>query len=148
MILEGETSVPAQQQLVWEAIWDIPTLTSWVDGMVDARQVDDRTYVARLEQQVGLVKAAFDVTLTVVEAEPPSRIVIKMEGQDKQLATYLTLEGEITLVPRDEETSIRYSAELTISGKLAAMGHSVIQLTAARAEAEFCRRAAETFGAG
>jgi carbon monoxide dehydrogenase subunit G len=71
VILEGQFTIQAPQARVWAAIWDIPKLATWVPGCTAAVQVDDETYRAHLEQQVGFLKASFDLLLKVVETNPP-----------------------------------------------------------------------------
>lgn len=145
MNLEGVIEIPAGRERVWEKIWDVPTLAGWVIGVSDARQVDERTYTAHFEQQVGAVKAAFDVVVDVLESDPPRRIVVRVKGQDPRLASTMLLDGQIDLTEDDGRTVIAYRADLAITGRLGAMGHAVIKRRAVEAAEEFARRASAAF---
>jgi carbon monoxide dehydrogenase subunit G len=142
MILEGTVHLPATQDEVWAAIWDLRTLVSWIDGIRDVRQAADGTFHARMEQQVGAVKASFDLTVTVLETEPPDRVRIRATGQDRRLASTLTIDAEIRLLPDAAGSTLSYRADMAISGRLGSLGHAVIRQRANAAEAEFARRAA------
>jgi carbon monoxide dehydrogenase subunit G len=142
MILEGRFAVPAPQQRVWEAIWDVPTLASWVPGCTSAEKIDDATYRVHLEQQISMFKAAFDLLLRVVETEPPNRVVLKGQGEDKRMGSNLQIESEVWLTADDPgSTMLHYRHDLSVFGRLGALGFPMIQRKAKEAEAEFARRA-------
>ncbi len=149
MILEGQFSVPSPRQKVWEAIWDVRTLASWVPGCTSAEQLDERTYRVHLEQQISMFKAAFDLKLEVVESEPPDRLVVKARGEDKRMASNLQIQTEVRLSSESPESTIlHYRHDLSIFGRLGALGFPLIQRKAREAEAEFARRARESLGGG
>ena len=141
MILEGQFSIPAPQDRVWDAIWDIPTLASWVPGCTSAEQVDDTTYRARLEQQVGFLKASFDLLLKVVETDPPNRIRLHGEGEDRKLRSNIQADVLVELEPSGDGTVFRYRQDISVFGRLGALGFPLIQRKAREVEAEFAKRA-------
>jgi carbon monoxide dehydrogenase subunit G len=141
MILEGQFTIPAPRERVWDAIWDIPTLASWVPGCTSAEQVDPNTYRARLEQQVGFLKAAFDLLLTVVESDAPNRIRLHGEGEDRKLRSNIQADVLVELEPAPEGTLFRYRQDVSVFGRLGALGFPLIQRKAREVEAEFARRA-------
>lgn len=141
MILEGQFTIPAPRERVWDAIWDIPTLASWVPGCTSAEQVDPTTYRARLEQQVGFLKAAFDLLLTVVESDAPNRIRLHGEGEDRRLRSNIQADVVVELEPAAEGTLFRYRQDVSVFGRLGALGFPLIQRKAREVEAEFARRA-------
>lgn len=150
MNLEGQIAIPATREQVWDKIWDVSTLASWVIGVTSAEQVDDRTYRAHFEQQVGAVKASFDVKIEVLESVAPKYVVVRVQGQDLRLASTMLLNGRIDLVEAGGkgETTIDYHADLAITGRLGSMGFAVIKHKAAEGEVEFAKRAAAAFGPG
>jgi carbon monoxide dehydrogenase subunit G len=141
MILEGQFTLPAPQDRVWDAIWDIPTLASWVPGCTSAEQVDPSTYRARLEQQVGFLKASFDLLLKVVETDAPNRIRLHGEGEDRKLRSNIQADVLVELEPAPEGTLFRYRQDVSVFGRLGALGFPLIQRKAREVEAEFARRA-------
>ncbi len=142
MIIEGQFTIDAPQVRVWAAIWDIPTLASWVPGCTKAEQVDDSTYRAHLEQQVGFLKASFDLLLRVVATDAPRRIQLHGEGEDRRLRSNVQVETEVALEPAgDGATTFRYRHDVSVFGRLGALGFPIIQRKAREIEAEFARRA-------
>jgi carbon monoxide dehydrogenase subunit G len=141
VILEGAFTIPATRERVWEAIWDIPTLAGWVPGCTSAEKVDDTTYRAHVEQQVGFLKASFDLLLSVAETEPPARIRLKGEGEDRRLRSNVAVDTVVVLEPDGDATVLRYRHDLSVFGRLGALGFPLIQRKAREIEAEFARRA-------
>lgn len=141
MIVEGAFTIQAPRERVWDAIWDIPTLASWVPGCTSAERVDGDTYRAHLEQQVGFLKASFDLLLTVVETEAPTRIRLRGEGEDRRLRSNVGIDSEVVLEPDGEATVVHYRHDLSVFGRLGALGFPIIQRKAREIEAEFARRA-------
>lgn len=149
MIIEGRFSVPASRQHVWDSLWDISTIASWVPGCTKAEKVDDTTYNVRLEQQVSILKASFDLRLKVVEREHPKRILIRVEGQDKRISSNIQIGSEILLETNGEHsTYISYRHDISVFGRLGALGFPIIKRKAQEAEAEFARRAAQSLSGG
>jgi carbon monoxide dehydrogenase subunit G len=141
MILEGQFTIPAPQERVWAAVWDVPTLATWVPGCTSAAQVDATTYRAHLEQQVGFLKAAFDLLLTVVETQEPSLIRLHGEGEDRKIRSNIQAEITVNLAPAPEGTRLGYRMDVSVLGRLGALGFPLIQRKAKEIEAEFARRA-------
>jgi carbon monoxide dehydrogenase subunit G len=148
VILEGKFTIQAPQALVWEAIWDIPRLASWVPGCTNAVQVDVDTYRAHLEQQVSFLKASFDLLLTVVETDPPKRIRLHGEGEDRRLRSNVRVETDVMLEPAGDATLVRYRHDVSVFGRLGALGFPLIQRKTRELETEFARRASAALGEG
>lgn len=148
MILEGHFTIQAPQARVWEAIWDIPTLASWVPGCTNAVQVDEDTYRAHLEQQVGFLKASFELLLKVVDTDPPRQIRLHGEGEDRRLRSNVQVRTEVTLEPAGDATVLRYRHDVSVFGRLGGLGFPLIQRKTRELETEFARRASAALGEG
>jgi carbon monoxide dehydrogenase subunit G len=127
---------------VWDAVWDVPTLASWIPGCTGAEQTGDDTYRVRLEQQISVFKAAFDLVLTVTDVEAPDRIAFHGEGEDRRMGSRIQIDSVVTITPDGPDaTTVRYTHDLSIFGRLGAVGFPLIQMRARQVEAEFARRA-------
>lgn len=145
MILGGEFRVAAGRDRVWEAVWDIPTLASWIPGCTNAEQTGEQTYRVRLEQQISVFKAAFDLLLTVTDVEAPERIGFHAEGEDRRMGSRIQIDSIVILEPDGvAATVVRYTHDLSIFGRLGAVGFPLIQMRARQVEAEFARRASQS----
>ena len=147
MILEGQFTISAPPDKVWAAIWDIPTLASWVPGCTSAVQVDEQTYRAHLDQRVGPLTASFDLLLTVVETVPPHSIRLHGAGEDRRLRSNVGVDTEVTIEPDGDATVLRYRHDLSVFGRLGALGFPLIQRKAREIETEFARRASASLAA-
>jgi carbon monoxide dehydrogenase subunit G len=112
-----------------------------VPGCTSAEKVDDTTYRAHLEQQVGFLKAGFDLVLTVAETDEPRLIRLHGEGEDRKLRSNIQAEITVELEPSPEGTLLRYRQDISVLGRLGALGFPLIQRKAKDIEAEFARRA-------
>jgi carbon monoxide dehydrogenase subunit G len=149
MILEGRLSLSTDQASVWDLIWNVPTLASWVPGCTSAEQISHDTYRVRLEQQVAFMKAEFDMNLTVVEATAPDRVRFHVEGVDRRMGSSVKVETTVTLRPiGPTETELVYRHDLSIFGRLGALGFPIIQRKAREIETEFARRAKSAVTSG
>src|SRR6185503_3493723 len=145
MIVEGRFSVPANQERVWACLWDIGTLASWVPGCTQAEKIDETTYRVHLEQQVTFLKASFDLILRVLDQEPPKRIAISAEGEDRSITSNIRIGSEIVLAQTGaHSTDISYRHDISVFGRLGALGFPIIKRKAQEAELEFARRAAKS----
>lgn len=143
MIISGTITLQAPQDRVWAAIWDIPTLASWVPGCTNAEEIGEGVYRARLEQRVGFLTAAFDLRLEVVETEPPNRLRLHGEGEDRRLRSNVQVDSEVRVSSIDDgaATELAYRHDISVFGRLGSLGFPIIQKKAREIEAEFARRA-------
>lgn len=142
MIIDGSFRIEAPRQRVWDSIWDIPTLASWIPGCTSAERLDDGSYRARLEESIGFLKASFDLRLEVVETDPPRRLRLRGAGEDRRLRSNVRIDSEVTLSDSpDGGTTLAYHHDLSVFGRLGSLGFPVIQRKTRELEAEFARRA-------
>ena len=91
------------------------------------------------------LKASFDLLLRVVERDQPKRITICAEGEDKRITSNIRIGSEISLEPAGaDSTEISYRHDISVFGRLGALGFPIIKRKAQEAEAEFARRAAQS----
>lgn len=127
MRFEERVDVPASPEKVWELIWDVPRIGACVPGCQDARVVEPgQRYAAVIEQRVGQFRARFDLAITVLESEEPSRVVISAQGKDKATGSYASAELTVGLERADGTTSLELTADVKILGKLGSLGQSMI----------------------
>ena len=140
MLFEGKFVVAAPASEVWEFLWDIKKMCGCVPGAESIEALDDRNFTAVVAARVAYLTARFTTKLTVVEAEPPNRLVATGEGMDKRLSDRMKLGMTMELKSiTPAETEISYKMELNLFGKLAALGHPIIKSKAKSMADEFAR---------
>jgi len=142
MMMGGTFQIAAPIQRVWAALFDIPTMTGWVPGVSQARRLDEKHYEVTIEQRVAFLTARFEASLELQEVEAPRRIGFTLEGKDGRIASSVKVRTTISL--RDlgpDRTEIAYENDMSVFGRLGAIGFSVIKRKAKEIEEEFARRA-------
>ena len=146
MKVQGTFNVKAPIQKVWDSVWNEETLPTWVPGCTRAEIKDDRHIVATVEQAVAFLKSRFDIDLEVTEREDPNRAVFTGSGKDPKIASTLKLTLELRMKELSEqETEVSYEGEVNMFGRVASIGHFVIQAKAKELEREFVKKVQAMF---
>jgi carbon monoxide dehydrogenase subunit G len=104
--------------------------------------VDERHYEITLEQRVAFLTARFDARLQLQEVRPPESVSFVLEGKDGRIASSIKVGTTISL--RDTgtgQTEVMYRNDMSVFGRLGAIGFAAIKRKAQDVQAEFARRA-------
>ena len=71
MLIEGNFSLKAPIQEVWDFLLKPGTLASCIPGVEKLEAIDDKTYESVVKQKVGPVSVRLKFTTTLTEMEPP-----------------------------------------------------------------------------
>jgi len=151
MLMEGRFTIGAPIGRVWDALFDVPSMVRWVPGVTAAHQLDERHYQVNVEQRVAFLTARFEATLTLEDVAPPHHFSFTLDGKDGRIASTIKVVTSIALQEVGPDlTEIAYSNDMSVFGRLGAIGFVVIKRKAREIEEEFARRAnaALTAGAG
>lgn len=142
MLMGGTFQIDAPIERVWTALFDIPTMTGWVPGVSGARRLDETRYEVTIEQRVAFLTARFEAKLELQEVEAPHRIGFTLEGKDGRIASSVKVRTMISLQDvGSDRTAIAYENDMSVFGRLGAIGFSVIKRKSKEIEEEFARRA-------
>ena len=136
MEINGEQRIPAQQQVVWEALNDTEALKASIPGCETVDKISETQYTARLTMSIGPVKAKFtgDVTLTDIDA--PNGYTITGKGSGGA-AGFGKGSAKVTLISEGNSTLLRYAANASVGGKLAQIGQRLVDSAAKKMADEF-----------
>lgn len=144
MLMEGKFEIAAPIGRVWEALFDVPTMVSWVPGVTAARRIDEQHYHVTVEHRVAFLTARFDAALELHDIEPPRRVSFTLDGKDGRIASTVKVQTTITLEEVSPgRTEVAYHNDMSVFGRLGTIGFSVIKRKAKEIEEEFARRANE-----
>jgi uncharacterized protein len=148
MIFNHEMRVGGQPESIWSFLWDVDRVSACIPGCRDAGVVEPLTkYHAVLEQRVGQFKATFDLELVIVELQEPAHILVSVKGKDAKTGSVITGTFSIDLQREDEAGSvIELAADVSLLGRLATLGHSVIQRRSEEVIAEFASNLGAALG--
>ena len=138
MIFEDRFIVQAPVEKVWAFLRDPERVGRCIPGIESFEVVDDMHYRVVSGAKVGFLSVSFAMNVTVTEIEEPRRLVSIAEGMDTRLKERVKLTAALTLSPRDVTTTeVGYRIDLTVFGKLAALGLGVIKGKAKQMATDF-----------
>jgi carbon monoxide dehydrogenase subunit G len=148
MKVEGEISVPASRDLVFDRLSDAPFFASCIDGVKDLTAIDETHFSALFATRVAYMRFNFKVNVEMTERSPPDRIEAKMEGTPVGVTGRLTATAGTNLVEDGSNTVIRYPIDATLTGKLGSIGEPVLRAKAREMEKQFTVRLLAAFANG
>jgi carbon monoxide dehydrogenase subunit G len=138
MIIEGNFSIEAPIQLLWDTLLDPETLRSCIPGAEKIDRLDERTYDCVIKQKVGPITVRFKFKNILSELDPPNHVEMEGEGEDIGKAGRFTQKTTIDLKETGgDEVEISYQCKANIVGKLAMFGDRILMVKAKKLETEF-----------
>ncbi|HLY30603.1 MAG TPA: carbon monoxide dehydrogenase subunit G [Ktedonobacterales bacterium] len=132
MNLSGSYTFNADQQTVWGLLINPDAIARALPGVDKLTPIEGETDAWRATAKVGLgpVSGTFSGVVRMTEIQPPTsyRLTVSGEGQQSVISGYAI----ITLTPGATAgaTSLNWTGDATISGKLAGIGQRLIQMAA------------------
>lgn len=127
MRLEGNVTINAAREKVWDFLIDAEAMSACVPGL-EALEVikPNEKFHAKAKVGLGTVNVKFDVDIEWMELDPPNRALMKGHGTAPGSAGDAT--AEISLVDGpDGSTKIDWWADVTISGTIASLASRLMQ---------------------
>jgi carbon monoxide dehydrogenase subunit G len=148
LIFNHEIRVGGQPETVWSFLWDVDRVGACIPGCRDVEVVEPRAkYRAVLEQRVGPFKATFDLHLDIVEVKEPAHILVSVKGKDAKGGSAMNCVFSLDLKREDERGSvIDLAADVSLFGRMATLGQSVIQRRSEEVIAEFASNLGAALG--
>jgi len=129
MQFAGTIEIKADRETVWRFVVDPQQVGTCGPGVESVEVIDPTHFRAKAKVGVGFISARFLVALELVDTEEPIRAVIKARGQAPGSAVdalgAMHLSG-----PPDGPTTMKWEANVDISGTLASVGARLIEGTA------------------
>ena len=134
----GEIIVNVDRATAFGFVADPVRLAQCIPGCSDLREISPGRYAAQLTNRVSFITLKFKVVAEIVKMEPPNAIEVKLTGDAIGLAGRLVAGAGIELADAGEQrTAIRYTAEVSLSGKLGGLGQPVFRAKSAELAQEF-----------
>jgi carbon monoxide dehydrogenase subunit G len=138
VIFEDRFTIHAPVEKVWAFLRDPQRVGQCIPGTERVDVVDDTHYHVVAGARVSFLSVSFAMNVAVTEIEEPRRLVSIAEGMDPRLKERVKLSSTLILEPRGAaETDVSYRIDLTIFGKLAALGFGVIKGKTRQMAADF-----------
>jgi carbon monoxide dehydrogenase subunit G len=138
MIIDGDFTIQAPIQQVWDFLIDIPKMSTCMPGVESLELSGESTYKGMVTIKVGPIATSFQGDVELVEQEEPKFLKAKLQGHDHKTSSMVTGEFSAHIKPLAENsTQIDYQFDLKIRGRLGQFGQAVIQDTARQLTNEF-----------
>ncbi|MCL4415110.1 MAG: SRPBCC domain-containing protein [Actinobacteria bacterium] len=129
MQINGSFVVNVNINKVWDTMLDIDTIAACIPG-VEGKTVrlDKNTFENILSQKVAFMKVKFKTKTVITEKNPPDHLAFVTDGKDTMVGTSLNVKSNVDLKEiSPDQTSVSYSADTRIVGKLATFGEGVMR---------------------
>ncbi len=148
MKLSGSNIILAKRQLVWEALNDPDVLKDTIPGAQSVTQTNKDEFEAVVEAKVGPVKAKFTGKIKLSDIDPPNGYKISGQGQGGA-AGFAKGSADVNLIDNeDQTTTLNYTVDAQIGGKLAQIGQRLVQSTAISLSEQFFDNLSKRFVEG
>ncbi len=139
-----DLQVPASLERCWEMLTDVQQIAGWISIVGQVKELEPlRSYTAVLEDQLGPFRLRADLDVEVAELKEHTFVRIRAQGEDRQVASRISLEVNLALERRDGGTRIAVQGGYEVTGKVATMGASMIRVKAQRILDDFFTAAAD-----
>jgi carbon monoxide dehydrogenase subunit G len=134
----GAITVAVDRSTVFAIVRDPVRLARCIPGCTDLREVAPDRYTAVLTSRVAFMTLSFKAIIDVLKIEPPATLEAKITGDAVGLSGHVVATAHMDLVETvDRHTTIRYSTDVGLTGKLGSLGQPVLRATSAKLAREF-----------
>ena len=134
----GEIVVDVDRAAAFAVVRDPARLARCIPGCQELAELAPDRYTAVLTSRVAFMTLSFKVTIDVVKIEPPLAIEARITGDAVGLSGHVVATASLHLAEAaDRRTTIRYSTEIGLTGKLGGLGQPVFRATSAKVAREF-----------
>lgn len=136
MDMNRSYDIPAPRNIVWAALNEEEVLKACISGCESITRHSDTELHAVVSAKVGPVKAKFTGTVTLSDIDPPNGYTITGEGKGGA-AGFAKGGARVWLEDSNGGTTLSYSVNASVGGKLAQIGSRLIDSTAKKMADDF-----------
>ncbi|HSG78085.1 MAG TPA: SRPBCC domain-containing protein [Acidimicrobiia bacterium] len=131
-------AIGASPDRAWSTLTDVQRVASWVTAVEEVEELDrlDR-YTAVLASRMGPFRLRADLEVRVTELAEGKSIRFFAEGEDRQVASRITIDAHLELGEGPDGTVVAVGGVYEITGRVATMGASTIRNKADKILDEF-----------
>ena len=145
MKLNGSVTVAAAQEQVWQVLIDPVQFCRIVPGCEQARKIDETHYEAVVSVKVQFMTVRSKAKGTLLETDAPRHMAGELVGEPMSMAGAFRARVTIDLVPQDNGTSVQYTMDLTMLGRLASLGAAMVRSTSQQLSRQFAENITNLF---
>ena len=130
MKIQGQYTLPAPQQQVWQALLDPGVLARTLPGCESLEAIGPDEYRMKMKLAISSVQGLFEGKVRLEDQRPPTGYRLHVEGRGK--VGFVNGGGAFRLEPAaygDEETLVHYEGDVKVGGLIAAVGQRLLDMT-------------------
>lgn len=135
MKIEGNYTIKAPRELVWNLMIDPEILSRCVPGVQSLENTEGNAYKLVLKTGVGAIKGVYNGAIKLEEMREPEHYKMLVDG--KGGAGFVKGVGELDLTAQGEETVVAYAGDVSVGGTIASVGQRMILSTAKMMTSQF-----------
>lgn len=148
MKIEESFTVHAAIDKVWAVITDPQKVAPCIPGCQGVEVTGPNTYTSRIRVGLGPINATFAVDIELTERRPPHFLSAMTRGEEGGRLSSISALSELRLAPVPEGgTSVAYSSEVSIVGRLGKFGLGIMKKKAKSLGDEFATALRKTIEA-
>lgn len=128
MKLTGSYQIPANKQTVWEALNNSEILEQCIPGCDEFIKNSETSFTATATNKIGPFNASFTGEVELKDLNPPNNY--KIVGQGNSPVGFASGEAYVELVENNGITTLSYTVDANVGGKIAQVGSRLIDMTA------------------
>ena len=124
MKLQGDYPFQAPPERLWDALMDLDLVKECIPGVKSFTPLSPDKYRVEVSMRVGIVSATYAGTLELADKAPPNsyRMIVRGSG----VRTNVSAEGELTLRPEGDGTTLSFNGDVQVTGMLARTGQRLM----------------------
>lgn len=142
MDMNGEQKINAPQAVVWQALNDPDMLRASIPGCQNLERTGENGFEATVKARVGPVSAKFSGIVELLDINAPESYRISGEGKGG-VAGFASGSADVRLVPNGDATTLTYTVNAKVGGKLAQIGSRLIDSAAKKMANQFFTKFSE-----
>ena len=128
MKLSGSYQIKLEKQKVWEALNNPEILKKSIPGCEEFKKNSETTFTATATNKIGPFNASFTGEIELKNLNPPNSY--KIVGEGNSPVGFASGEADVQLNEKDGVTTLSYSIQANVGGKIAQVGSRLIDMTA------------------
>jgi carbon monoxide dehydrogenase subunit G len=142
MDMNGEQKINAPQAVVWQALNDPDMLRASIPGCQILEKTGEHGFEATVKARVGPVSAKFSGIVELLDINAPESYRISGEGKGG-VAGFASGSADVKLIPEGDTTTLTYTVNAKVGGKLAQIGSRLIDSAAKKMANQFFAKFSE-----
>jgi hypothetical protein len=128
MEISGDYTFNAPREFVWDILQDPEVIGSIIPGSSGLEEIAENKYTSTIVVKVGPVGGSFKAEIELADIKPPDSYKLILNSNSP--VGYVAGEGAVRLEQTGDVTTMFYSGNAKVGGKIAAVGQRLLDVAA------------------